>query len=307
MRTVLNLRCLGGVITRTLLLAVTAVAMPLGCLDRTDAEVVEPTGPWPNEPPGFVVLTDQRWESFRSPGWVHQNRRARSRVIVDPGAPFPSKHVLEHEYPLGFIGGYEPAVDWHPLPDVRSLFVGFWWRASPVWLGHSVVNKLTFTMQVQRPSGDATASAIVAFGPSPYLAETGKMGPWTVRVAIEFPTSNGHVPNSTGDDTGSRNLFGNSEPLIRQGDGWHRVELLLIKSTTATSRDGTVRWWVDGNLSGDYTTVNFDQRPFGEFQIAPTWGGLGEVKTRRDYLRFGPTRISHPPERVEPPVTPRER
>jgi hypothetical protein len=65
------------------------------------------------------------------------------------------------------------------------------------------------------------------------------------------------------------------------------------RSTTAISRDGVVRWWVDGQLAGDYATVNFDQRRFVEFQFAPTWGGIGQVKRQSDYFRFGPVRLSH--------------
>jgi hypothetical protein len=213
---------------------------------------------------------------------------------VDSSAPFSPPIVLEHVYPPGFKGGYEPAVDWYPLPDAGSVFVGFWWRASNPWQPHTVVNKLTFIMQSEPPSSGPTSNTILALADSPFNPATNAAaGPWVVRVALEFGASNGHLPNSNGDDPGSRNLFGNSGPLIRQGDGWHRIELLVMKSTTATSRDGVVRWWVDGQLAGDYATVNFDQRRFVEFQFAPTWGGIGQVKRQPDYFRFGPVRLSH--------------
>ena len=214
---------------------------------------------------------------------------------MDSSAPFSPPRALEYVYPLGFSGGYEPAVDWYPLSGPSSLFVGFWWRASRPWQGHPVVNKLTFATQWEPSRSEESSSTILGVGPSPFNPATNaERGPWTLRVALEFSASNGHLLNSNGDDPGARNLFGNSHPLIQPDGAWHRIELLLIKSTTAQSRDGVVRWWMDGQVAGDYTAVNFDQRLFGEFQFAPTWGGMDHVKLQQDYFRFGPVRISHP-------------
>jgi hypothetical protein len=272
------------------LVLLTTLAGVLGCWTG-DANGFEQ---WPHEPAGFAALTTQAWQTLGSFGWGHANRAAESRVIVDGTAPFRPPTVLEQLYPVGFVAGDEPAVDWYPLsPAARGVFAAVWWRASAPWEGHPVLNKLTFITQADPSDTGPTANTILAFGPSPFdSATTAMSGPWTVRVALEYPTSNGHLAHSTGDDPGSRNLFGNSVPLIRQGDGWHLIELLLIKSTTTTSQDGVVRWWVDNHLAGDYTTVNSDQRPFKEFQIAPTWGGMGGTKTENDYLEFGPVHLS---------------
>ena len=269
------------------------LAAMLGCWQGE----ADPLEQWPHEPAEFTVLTNQSWSALGSLGWGHADRVAQSLVAVDAAAPFHPPTVLRLMYPAGFQGGGEPAVDWYPLPDAQGVFAALWWRASAPWQGHEVLNKLTFITQADAADIGPTSNTILAFGPSPFDPATNAAGgPWTVRVALEFATSNGHLASSTGDDPGSRNLFGNSAPLIRQSDGWHLVELLVIRSTTATSRDGVVRWWVDNRLAGEYTTVNFDQRPFKEFQIAATWGGMGEEKTENDYLEFGPVHLSRTPD-----------
>jgi hypothetical protein len=275
------------------------LAATLGCWQGNDDGLEQ----WPHEPAGLSTLTTQPWQTLASRGWGHADRAAESRVIVDATSPFRPPRVLEQVYPAGFAAGGEPAVDWSALPpDAHGVFAAVWWRASAPWQGHAVLNKLTFITQADPADLGPTANTILAFGPSPFDSATGATdGPWTVRVALEYPTSNGHLVHSTGDDPGSRNLYGTGAPLIRQGDGWHLIELLLIKSTTATSQDGVVRWWVDNRLAGEYTTVNVDPRPFKEFQIAPTWGGMGGSKTENDYLEFGPVHLSVLPDTAASP------
>jgi hypothetical protein len=107
-------------------------------------------------------------------------------------------------------------------------------------------------------------------------------------------TSNGHLPASSGDEPGTRNLSGNvSEPEISLGE-WHQVEIYFRQSTTETSMDGTLRWWLDGELVGDHDNVNFVADDFQHFELAPTWGGIGEVKTQDDFYWFDHVRISAP-------------
>ena len=104
---------------------------------------------WPNEPPGFVQLTDQPWNALDSLGWFHLNRQSQSVITTDVTAPLSPSNVLEHQYPIGLPGdGVEPAVDWYPLPQpFTEGFVGTWWKPSNPWQGHSsYVNKVFFLL-----------------------------------------------------------------------------------------------------------------------------------------------------------------
>jgi hypothetical protein len=54
-----------------------------------------------------------------------------------------------------------------------------------------------------------------------------------------------------------------------------------------------IRWWLDGGLVGDYTTVRYPHDAgFIEYQLSPTWGGVGDVKRETDSYRFNRSYIS---------------
>jgi hypothetical protein len=76
---------------------------------------------------------------------------------------------------------------------------------------------------------------------------------------------------------------------------WHRIEWYARYSSTDSTRDGETRWWLDGVLQGAYTDL---QSPadagFKEFQLAPTWGGVGGTKDERDFFCYDHTYISWP-------------
>ena len=56
---------------------------------------------------------------------------------------------------------------------------------------------------------------------------------------------------------------------INPGD-WMFYEW-YVKLASPGATDGVLRWWVNGNLNGDYTDVpGTPASGFGEFQIAPT-------------------------------------
>jgi hypothetical protein len=52
---------------------------------------------------------------------------------------------------------------------------------------------------------------------------------------------------------------------------------------------------MDGALLGDYTSVRYpNDAGFVEYQMSPTWGGIGDTKRRSDFFRFDHTYISAP-------------
>jgi beta-glucanase (GH16 family) len=59
--------------------------------------------------------------------------------------------------------------------------------------------------------------------------------------------------------------------------------------------DGAVRWWLDGAPLGSYTDLRFpDDAGLAEYQMSPTWGGVGDTKRQTDAYRFDHTYISVP-------------
>jgi len=65
---------------------------------------------------------------------------------------------------------------------------------------------------------------------------------------------------------------------------WHSVELHRRSSTTATSQDGLVEWWLDGTLVGRHTDVNVGQFPFLAVKLEPDWASVAHPKVEMDYV-----------------------
>lgn len=238
---------------------------------------------WPNDPPGSTLLTDWNFTTLTGNGWFDAYPGS-SVIVSDPTTPGSPNNVVQMTYHKGMIGGIGPGNINYPLPaNTFELYAGYWWKPSNPWQGHIAGNKISFFL------GNGNAGSIILFMAGP------PTGPFT--LSIYYPTvgvSNGHLPNSYGDDPGTRHLNGNvSNPTIELGK-WHRLELYTKHSTTGTSKDGIIRWWLDGTLVGNHINVNFVRSPFAEFQFAPTWGGTGDVKTQTDYFWFDDVRLSRP-------------
>jgi hypothetical protein len=222
---------------------------------------------WPAEPPGLTLLTDRLWTTLTGGGW---NRRDsdHDRIVDDPTAPGGAGKALEYAYPSGFAGGAAPATHFYPVVGRKEAFVGLVVEASRPWQGHSsMVNKIQFLFT-------SNADVMMAmYGPP--------SGPYELRVIPQW-RENGDawlLPNA-------------ANPPVELGR-WHRVEWYVKYASAPGARDGIVRWWMDGVLVGDHADVAFpDDSGFVEYQISPTWGGVGDQKTENDFMRFARSSIS---------------
>lgn len=221
---------------------------------------------WPEEPAETRLITDQPWASVPSLGW--QAIWGPSRVREDTAAPGSPPGVLEITYPAGFEGGSAPGTVVKRLPSLREVYVGLWWQAPVGWQGHnSNVNKIEFLFPAD--GGDIT---LVMYGPPE--------GPFTLQVLPQFQ---GHP---------SEWLLPDADPAQVTLGAWHRIEWLVVMSSSEGAADGICRWWLDGRLQGDYTQLSFPATTFTEYKLSPTWGGVGDRKRQSESFRFDHTRIS---------------
>src|SRR2546428_11748 len=134
----------GGVVTAVAPGAATITASSQGRTDSALIQVVQPgTGPWPNEPSGFRVISDQPWAFLVSLGWSVQF--GVGALGTDPTAPLLHPTELRMAYPVGFEGGTAPGTLVHELGGVRQLYGGIRWKVSDPWQGHaSSVNKIQY-------------------------------------------------------------------------------------------------------------------------------------------------------------------
>lgn len=242
-------------------------------------EFVEASASWPHEPASAVPLLDFNFNSIEGNGLIFYGGDAS--IVNDNTAQGSPTSVVQYRYAQGFAGGVGPAKHYMGLGNtLRELFLGYWWKPSSPWQGHSSSgNKIHFFV-----ASNNSLLVTEMYGPPG--------GPFALSVYLPFPTSNGHLPNSYGDDPGTRHLFGNNVQV--QLGTWHRIEVYVKHSTTSTSRDGIIQWWMDGILCGNYTTVNYSDAPWAEFSFSPTWGGTGDVKLETDYYWYDHVYLSAP-------------
>jgi hypothetical protein len=100
-----------------------------------------------------------------------------------------------------------------------------------------------------------------------------------------FGHNSGNVDNS---HTMSADLgligFPNVGPATITPGVWAIIEIYIKVSSTLTSRDGIVRWWVNGILAGNYTNVNYGPGGLNDWVWTQTWDGSGDLGTSNTVL-----------------------
>jgi hypothetical protein len=268
------MKAVGRLIAAVVLTGLTVIAIS----SRVQAQV------WPNEPPGSTVLTDWGFPALTGSGWGG-NPSPYKTIVSDGSSLANTPTALQITFPTGFTGGVAPATVGYEHPEVfttaRELYVGLWWKPSNPWQGHnSGVNKVLYLSQYGGVCGSQLQQQVLTmFG----VNAPSSAGPFRMRFTNEFmiaPTYN-LEPNVNGN--------------LMVGLGvWHQIEIYRKLSTTSSSKDGVLRWWLDGTLAGNYTTVNDSQCPFLGLYLSPTWGGVADVKRETDYFWYNRVRISQP-------------
>ncbi len=91
-----------------------------------------------------------------------------------------------------------------------------------------------------------------------------------------FAHNTGGLDNSHTCGEGGATCFPNSagSGTFTRGN-WVKFEACVRASTSVTSQDGVVRWWVDGQLAGDYRNMNYGSLVANEWVWNQTWDGYG--------------------------------
>lgn len=74
---------------------------------------------------------------------------------------------------------------------------------------------------------------------------------------------------------------------------WVTIEVYMKKSTGPTSRDGILRWWGNGTLLANYTTLNYPGG-FSNWLWTETYGGMTDTVPNPRIYSIGHVRISLP-------------
>lgn len=220
--------------------------------------------PYVGQPARYAVVDDHDWAVIDTLGW--QLLWGPATTVTDPSAPFSPPLAAQIVFPVGFVGGAAAATLSYDFAPSTGVYASMWWKISAPWQGHpSNSNKIAYLF-----TENSGSMSLMMYGTPG--------GPYELRV---FPDWHGAwlVPNV-------------STPPVSLG-AWHHLEWQVQYGPTADPPSGTVRWWMDGALVGNYCDVRLSGAPLMELKLAPVWGGAEPVqKTETDYVRYGPVHIS---------------
>lgn len=222
-------------------------------------------GQWPNEPAGMTLVTDTPFSDSLGPEWVNvYNTQSYASPSLGGQSFSPPRSFVTFREAGSFFGNGQWELN---FPNSHEVYVGTYWGTSAGFQGYSNnTNKMFFVRD-----GNADNSFFVWQG----LQDA----PKTLKWYQQGHYNNTHIPtvfntNYPTDGTGwFENNVNASAAVYTAGQPMRFIELYLKSSTTSSSRDGIIRWWVNGTLCGSYTNANISPNGFNNFVLNHTWDG----------------------------------
>lgn len=216
---------------------------------------------WTNEPAGSSTILDCPFNGAPSTCGI-LDAYGSSIPDSDGSAPVSPAGVLRSTINAGDnYGGMQLNYVFPNGGAVRNeMYVGMMWRTNPQFLGRTVGNKMFF----MRGPG---SNGVFLFNNTSLSSGTGAM--------IFAHNTGGGLDNShaCSDPFGATCYPNSGGPSLVVGT-WTKLEGYIKKSTTCTSRDGIVRWWINGVLVGNYTNLNYACQGLNEWVWSETWDGF---------------------------------
>jgi len=211
-----------------------------------------------NEPAGSSTILDHSFNN--KAGFIDVYNSVE--IAPDSSAPIsPSNCMKSTLYAFAREGGCE--IHYYLPGTYDDVYVRLAWRTNAAFEGRISANKLFF---VRGPAVNG------------FFGLGGQRGSSTGYIYFGHNTGSLDNSHTMQADLG---LIGNpnvNTTSFAKGS-WTILEVYIRKSTTSTSRDGTVRWWVNGVLNGNYTDVNYAMNGLNEWMWTETWDGSGDMGT----------------------------
>lgn len=211
---------------------------------------------WTNEPSGANVVLDCAFSSSPSACGIYD---VYSTAIQDSdgSAPISPAGVIRSTLPPNSSSG-GMQLNFTTPQTHKEMYVGIMWRTNSQFSCLALADKMWFIrgpgtvgfFGMNCTSGDTTAN--ILFSHNSPVIDNSHTCALDLGLAC-FPNVNGF-----------------RFPL----GSWVKLESYVKASTTSTSRDGIVRWWVNGTLVGNYTNMNYGEQGLNEWIWTETWAAL---------------------------------
>lgn len=247
-----------------------------GGMTGTGGGFVSPPGSWVHEPTGSTVLVDCAMDSMNCSGQMKNFSGNGGGIVQMPDAPFSSGGVYYNHLPKNSANGDGTQLTYtKPGAGISELYVGFYWKMNADFQGGPFGNKLFFMRTFENPAGGELVNGV-------FLLSSGRdeQGNWVpFHLNFSHNTGGDRLDNSHACDADmGLTCRPNVNDVPIQRDTWYLVEAYVKASTCMTCRDATVRWWINGELVGDYTNLNYGSGVVNEFVFDHTWDGYPNIQ-----------------------------
>ena len=211
-----------------------------------------------NEPVGSSTILDLNFNNLSTMTDVYNSVQIRT----DGAAPTSPSNC---GYVYLSAGARSGGCELHRFTsNYRDMYSRMTFRVNSGWQGRIVGDKLFFMR------GPDSNGVFMMNGGST------KGGP----LNIYYAHNSGNVDNSHIWPTDLGLFAPANRAFVGFSPGqWVIIECYSKCSTTLTSRDGITRWWVNGILCGDYTTVNYAPGGLNDWVWTQTWDTSGDMGT----------------------------
>jgi len=220
---------------------------------------------WTNEPSGMTALLDCPFSGEPSSCGILDAYNS-SFATTDGTAPVSPTGVIRSRIEAGSnTGGMQ--LNWVTpgAAAYREMFVGMMWRTNAGFGGRPQGNK-TFFMRGPGFGGIGTYNGVFLFDNDSLSGGSGPM--------IFGHNTGGGLDNS---HTCSLDLGLACFPNVTGGTltvgSWTKLEAHIICSTSNTSRNGQIRWYIGGTKVAEYTNLNYCAGGLNEWAWSETWDG----------------------------------
>ena len=222
---------------------------------------------WKNAPAGGVLLKDWNFSALSGNGFG--GGFGNGRLDSDPLEPASPPTVVVSRLELNtHSGGGQLAFYAAPGVKFRELYAGMMLRQNAQWTGRPVASDKMFFLRGPDSNGLLVLGGGLGKpqeGVTPYVVFTHNAG----------NVDNSHIMSLDKGLRGEPNI-NPSAARVTPGS-WYKLEFWIRCSTTLTSRDGAVKWWVNDVLAGYYEQLNYGTAAIGltNWVWTETWDGSG--------------------------------
>lgn len=247
----------------------TFVAVLTFCAGFVGAQQSHAAGVWTNEPAGASVVLDCPFNGAPSSCGILDVYSSTVQDSDGSGPVSPSGVMRSTIYAGNSAGGSQ--LNWVAPQVSNEMYVGMLWRTNPQFQGRQVGNKMFF---VRGPSVNGV-----------YMFNGGALVGGQGRMIFSHNTASLDNSQACANEQGFT-CFPNAGPGTLTVGVWTKLEAYVKKSTTSTSRDGIVRWWVNGVLAGNYTNMNYAPNGLNEWVWSETWDGTVNPTPSADWSHY---------------------